>query len=348
MRPPDASTEPSSPDASILDASDAFVGSSEPFPEDAKSDPEDAGEGGKTSRSSASEKPPRRSRRAASGRPRGLLDSSSPLASTVSCQSPSSSRDSPEHAAERLAKWEVLHHLWSLLDVLRGTDIRLHGFSLTSPIEATIHAHATEFARLAESGSVEGALVVRDVGPRHDRRHYYALVLTRDAATLHRRWCETTGADPRRVTAKPAGDGRKLPSDEVDEIIYSRNVTGVVFYAFHPLSDGTARSLDRDVLASGPFAPVWEAARRAVTARLTGKGAAHPEDAGEASLMRRQCPRCHAPFRLRKRPQAKWCSDRCRKAAHAAGQTVLHGQIVPKVRATQPNADAEDHGFLDG
>lgn len=310
---PDASERGSVDTAGAPDASDAF--------DAAESTAEDAADAAPVHRGSPGKRAVPRPRArlvsspsaARATAPVALLDSSSPdLLSAPRELDPAhgaSALDAAEPFECSTAR-EVHYALWPVLAPLRGTGLLLVSLSLTTPREDTVLEDGACFAADVGARPGEGAILARDIGPLHGRGHFHGPALTCDPAELCERWCRRTGASSQHV--------RHTPITGWPDAAHTTfgNLGTVLAYAFKPWPLGHGRrSLDADVFASGVLLAPWRAARAAIDAPPM----LDADRPSEASRKRRKCGQCGRVFLLGKpggrRPQAIWCSTRCRRAS---------------------------------
>jgi len=214
---------------------------------------------------------------------------------------------------ERRAVEELLPALRPVIDACLGTALDLASLTLTSPDEGTIREKVEAFAADVARAPGEGALLVRGIGRKGERRtHYHGLLLAVDVPGRCNEWRSLAGA-PVRGAVAPTITGWHGHRAGYDRRFLS-NLAAVAGYAFDPLPpDMPPRDLDADVIASGPLAAPWHASRAA----LEAPSLLALDGAGKASAKCRKCKRekCDRDVPAQKRSHAKFCSDSCRKAA---------------------------------
>lgn len=253
--------------------------------------------------------------------PVALLDSPLPPDSLTSAERTAALHGTLD-ALDRRVPCEVFRAVWCTLDGYRGSTLDLVSLSLTSPGGDALAESANRFALDVAHDDGAGVLLSLDTGKREGHVHFHGLALTPDRSALRDLWRELTGAKPDLTRAKPV-TGWTPVDTEGRERSFSRNLAGVLWYAFDPLPEQHGRrSLARDVYASGVFVAPWRAALTALESDPV-RGAAGLVKASGKRRKRDACLWCGAPMRPGKRSHADYHADACRKAASAARRAGL-------------------------
>lgn len=191
-------------------------------------------------------------------------------------------------------------------------DRRLIRVSVTvppGPLERDVAPTMRAYAGLvAETGAGDGALLALDCRPRKGDEHAYGVVVCRASALeeLQQHWCDETGALVDCTQFDPVSGWDDFVDGADDEKL-RRNLRDVIRYGFKPLPDGRVRDLDSEVVATGSLRAPWEAFR--------AKGGFEGSPEGPERLQAvpsRGCGVCGKSMPVRKRADAKFCSERCR------------------------------------